>query len=219
MNEKQIKKDYMSGLTYKAIQEKHNITRNKLIYLIQKNNWKRDSNRSKVQKGNKNAKNNKGNKKALGAEKGNKRALVTGEYENIFSSFLDEDEKIILESKVLSTKEALFEELQILKIREKRMFERIKILKDKQKDMVVTRMKKDNETTTTEVQNTLFLINKIEDGLTRVQGEKRRILNLLYKIEIDDGKIVENSNETEFERNTGLLDSINRQLLGGGRDG
>lgn len=214
MNLKQIKKDYMSGMTYKDIMKKHNITKNKLIYLIQKNNWKRESNRSKVQKGNKNAKNNKG-----GAPKKNKNAVTTGEYENIFSSFLDEDEKIILESKVLSTKEALFEELQILKIREKRMFERIKILKDKQKDMVVTRMKKDNETTTTEVQNTLFLINKIEDGLTRVQGEKRRILNLLYKIEIDDGKIVENSNETEFERNTGLLDSINRQLLGGGRDG
>lgn len=214
MNLKQIKKDYMSGMTYKDIMKKHNITKNKLIYLIQKNNWKRESNRSKVQKGNKNAKNNKG-----GAPEKNKNAVTTGEYENIFSSFLDEDEKIILESKVLSTKEALFEELQILKIRERRMFERIKILKDKQKDMVITRMKKDNETTTTEVQNTLFLINKIEDGLTRVQGEKRRILNLLYKIEIDDGKIVENQNETEFERNTGLLDSINRQLLGGGRDG
>lgn len=214
MNTTQIKKDYMLGLTYKDIQAKHNITKNQLIYLIQKNNWKRESNRSKVLKGNKNAQNNKG-----GAPVKNKNAVTTGEYENIFSSFLDEDEKIILESKVLSTKEALFEELQILKIREKRMFERIKILKDKQKDMVITRMKKDNETTTTEVQNTLFLINKIEDGLTRVQGEKRRILNLLYKIEIDDGKIVENSNETEFERNTGLLDSINRQLLGGGRDG
>lgn len=213
MNENQIKKDYMSGMTYKYIQKKHDITRNKLIYLIQKNKWKRESNRSKVQKGNKNAKNNKG-----GAPEKNKNAVTTGEYENIFSSFLDEDEKIILESKVLSTKEALFEELQILKIREKRMFERIKILKDKQKDMVVTRMKKDNETTTTEVQNTLFLINKIEDGLTRVQGEKRRILNLLYKIEIDDGKIVDETNETEFERNTGLLDSINRQLLGGGKN-
>lgn len=213
MSEEQIKKDYMSGMTYKDILEKHNITKNKLIYLIQKNNWKRESNRSIVQKGNKNAKNNKG-----GAPKENKNALTTGEYENIFSSFLDADEKLIMESKITSTKEALFEELRILKIREKRMFERIKNLKDKQKDMVIARMKKDNENTTTEVQNTLFLINKIEDGLTRVQGEKRRILNLLYKIEIDDGKIVENSNETEFERNTGLLDSINRQLLGGGKN-
>ena len=212
MNEKQIKKDYMSGMTYKDIQEKHNITKNKLIYLIQKNNWKRESNRSKVQKGNKNAKNNKG-----GAPEKNKNALTTGEYENIFSSVLDDDEIDIL-GKTIGTREMILGELNILTVREKRMMRRILELKAKQKDMVVTRMKKDNENTTTEVQNTLFLINKIEDGLTRVQQSKKKMLDLLYKIEIDDGKIVENSNETEFERNTGLLDSINRQLLGGGKN-
>lgn len=55
-----IKKDYMSGLKYKDIQEKYNITNNQLIYLIQKNKWKRKNNRSEALKNNKNAKGNKG---------------------------------------------------------------------------------------------------------------------------------------------------------------
>lgn len=71
---KKIKKDYMAGVKYKEIQEKNNITNSQLIYLIQKNKWKRKSNRSEAMKNNKNSKGNKG---GPGAEKGNKRALTT----------------------------------------------------------------------------------------------------------------------------------------------
>lgn len=71
---KKIKKDYMAGVKYKEIQEKNNITNSQLIYLIQKNKWKRKSNRSEAMKNNKNSKGNKG---GSGAEKGNKRALTT----------------------------------------------------------------------------------------------------------------------------------------------
>ncbi len=57
---KKIEKDYMSGMKYSKIISRHKITRNKLEWLIQKYKWKRESNRSEVQKGNKNAIGNKG---------------------------------------------------------------------------------------------------------------------------------------------------------------
>lgn len=211
MNIEEIEKDYMSGLKYKEIQEKHNITNGKLIYLIQSKGWKRESNRSKAQKGNKNAVGNKGGH----APPNNKNAVTTGEYENIFSSVLDDDEQLIMDNKQKGTKETLIEELKLLTIREKRMLARIKELKDKQRDLTIIKMQKNDDATSTEAQNTLFLINKIEDGLTRVQESKRRMLDLLYKIECDNGAIVETPNEIALKKNTSILDSINKQLSGG----
>ena len=52
---------------------------------MKKKKWERESNLSKVKKGNQNAKGNKG---GPGAEKGNTRALKTGEYETIFRPIL-----------------------------------------------------------------------------------------------------------------------------------
>ncbi len=69
-----IKKDYINGKTYNQIAKKHDVTYNEVIYLVRKNKWKRESNLSKIKKGNQNAKGNKG---GPGAEKGNTRALKT----------------------------------------------------------------------------------------------------------------------------------------------
>lgn len=218
MNEKKlndIQKDYISGMTYKELQDKYKITGGQIKYLIKKNEWKRPSNRSNVQKDNKNAKGNKG---GPGAEKGNKKALTTGEYENIFSSVLDDDEVEIL-GKTIGTREMILGELNILTVRERRMLNRIKELKAKQKDMIITKLQKSNDTTSTEAQNTLFLINKIEDSLTRVQQSKKKMLDLLYKIECDDGAIVEKPNELEHKKNTSILSSINQQLFGSDGNG
>lgn len=212
MNIEQIKKDYMKGFTYKKIQKIHNITKNQLIHLIQKNKWKRKSNRSKVQKGNKNAKGNKGGH----APRGNKNAVTTGEYESIFADVLEEDEKKIFDNYEKGTKETIIEELNLLTIRERRMLKRIQTLKDKNKDLTIIRISKTDSGTNTEAKITLDLINQIESGLTRVQQAKRRALDLLYKIECDKGAIVETPNELEYKKNTSILDSINKQLLGGG---
>lgn len=57
---KKIEKDYMSGMKYSKIEKKHNITRNRLEWLIRKYSWKRESNKSEALKGNKNAVGNKG---------------------------------------------------------------------------------------------------------------------------------------------------------------
>ena len=207
--EENIKKDYLVGKTYKEICEKHSIKPNQLKYLIRKHDWKRKSNRSKAQKGNQNAKGNSGGS----APQGNKNAVTTGEFENIFDTVLNKKEQKILKSNPQGTKETILQELKLLTVREIRMLDRVNKLKDKNHDMTITRISKGNEgVTSTEVQNTLFLINKIEDGLTRVQESKRRHLDLLYKIECDKGSIVEKPNEVEFKKNTQLLESISRQL-------
>lgn len=179
-----IEKDYKEGVTYKQLAEKYKATYNEIAYLVKKEKWQRENNRSKALKGNKNAVGNSGGS----APKGNKNAVITGEFENIFNSVLDDDEQILMKSQFTDTRMAIQHELKLISIREKRMLDRIKELKEKNRDLIVTKMKKNSEDTSTEAQNTLFLINKIEEGLTRVQESKRRMLDLLYKIESKEGK-------------------------------
>ena len=207
--EEKIKQEYLDGLKCAEIEKNNNITHSQLISFIQKNNLKRDRKyRSQSQKGNKNAKGNKGGH----APKKNKNSVKTGEFEKIFDTVLDDDEKNILQSNSQGTKETILNELKLLTIREKRMLSRIQTLKNKQRDMTIVKMGKNCDGTSTEIQNTLILINRIEDGLTRVQESKRRHLDLLYKIECDKGAIVESPNEIEHKKNTNLLESISRQL-------
>jgi len=199
----------MSGLKYKEIQEKNNITNSQLIYLIQKNKWKRKNNRSEALKNNKNAKGNKG---GPGAEKGNKRALTTGEYENIFSGVFSEEENDIYNNyKIENKKNALLEELKILTIRERRMLQRIQNLQEKNKDMTIdsisktnyqsTQWNKENSVTTiTHAENTTLVIQQIEEALTRVQESKRRCIESLNKVGIDGERLEIEKAKLEIEK-------------------
>lgn len=206
---KKIKKDYISGLKYKEIEEKNNITNSQLIYLIQKNKWKRKSNRSEALKKNKNAKGNKG---GPGAEKGNKRARTTGEYENIFSGVLSEEEKNIFDNyEIENKKQALLDELKILTIREMRMLKRIKEIQDKNKDMTINNISKTNYqnvswnkdnaiTTITHAENTTMAIQRIEEALTRIQESKRRCIESLSKIGLDKERLNIEKEKLEIEK-------------------
>lgn len=209
---KRIEKDYMQGARYKDIQQKYSITDSQLISLIQRNKWKRESNRSKVQKKNQNAKGNKGGR----APRGNKNAVTTGEYENIYKDVLEPEELELYEKiKTDDREQLLIEEYKILTIREQRMLKRIKELKQRGKDMTINFIRnkkgKDNETIT-DAEPTLNMIQRIEDGLTRVQEAKRKVLESLAKL---------NTNEDDKTLNVNLLgsnpllESINRQLGGG----
>lgn len=191
-----IKKDYMAGKTYNQIAQKHDVTYNEVLYLIKKKKWKRESNLSKVKKGNKNAKGNKG---GPGAEKGNKRALTTGEYETIYDDLLTEEERDILNNFELDDKkEQILSELKILTIRERRMLAKIKKLQDG-KEMNIVRMtkstsngvafKNDGTLTTTEAESTINTIQKLEEALTRIQEAKRRYIDSYHKIETDNRKL------------------------------
>lgn len=191
-----IKKDYMAGKTYKQIAEKHGVTYNEVLYLVKKKQWKRESNLSKVKKGNQNAKGNKG---GPGAEKRNTRALKTGEYETIYDDLLTDEEKAFLKQIELDDKKyQIISEIKILSIRERRILKKIQDLQNG-KEMSIVRMSKsssnnvsyrDNGTlTTTEAESTLNIVQRLEEALTRVQEAKRRYIDSYHKIETDDRKL------------------------------
>ena len=191
-----IKKDYKAGKTYKQIAEKHGVTYNEVLYLVKKKQWKRESNLSKVKKGNQNAKGNKG---GPGAEKRNTRALKTGEYETIYDDLLTDEEKALLKQIELDDKKyQIISEIKILSIRERRILKKIQDLQNG-KEMSIVRMSKsssnnvsyrDNGTlTTTEAESTLNIVQRLEEALTRVQEAKRRYIDSYHKIENDDRKL------------------------------
>ena len=191
----QIKKKYLEGYKYDEIILEFNITKNQLIHLIQKNKWKRKSNRSKIMKKNKNAKGNKGGH----APKENKNAVTTGEYETIYDDLLTDEEKKILEKlKLEDKKQHIFSEIKILTIRERRILKRIENLQNG-KEMSVVRISKSTSSnmtyhsngtiTTTEAENNINIMQKLEDALTRIQEAKRKWLDSLHRMENDDRKL------------------------------
>ena len=213
VEEKKIKKDYLQGMKYNDIMNKYSITHAELRSVIRRNKLTRT--KSKAQIGSQNAIGNKG---GHGTEN-NKNAVVTGEYEKIYKDVLENEELELYQTLEINNKEeALISDYKILTIREKRMLKRIQDLKQQGKDMTIDFIRKKNskaETETiTEAEPTINIIQRIEDGLTRVQEAKRKIIESLMKItEGDDKNINLNINGT-----TTLLESINRQL-GGGKNG
>lgn len=174
---KKIEKDYKKGLKYSSIEQKYGLTHNQLIHLIHKNKWKRKSNRSEVQKGNRNSVGNKG---GPGAEKGNKRALITGEYESIFKDVLDEEELEIFNKYEVEDKiKELKNEIKVLTIRERRMLQRIESVKQNTKRLKLSILHQESS---------LEKIQRIEDAVTRVQESKRRAIESLHKFELDDNR-------------------------------
>lgn len=209
----QIKNDYLQGMKYNDIKQKYNITQAELRSIVYK--YKLTRTKSKAQMGNKNALGNKG---GTGAEIGNKNAVTTGEYENIYKDVLDEDELDLYENyQVDDVEQLLMEEYKILTIREKRMLKRIKKLNE-QKDMTIDFIRKKNsksETETiTEAEPTINLIQRIEEGLTRVQEAKRKCIESLNKINDGEDKTV----NLKVVATNPLLESINRQLGGGANE-
>lgn len=209
----QIKNDYLQGMKYNDIKQKYNITQAELRSIVYK--YKLTRTKSKAQMGNKNALGNKG---GTGAEIGNKNAVTTGEYENIYKDVLDEDELDLYENyQVDDVEQLLIEEYKILTIREKRMLKRIKKLNE-QKDMTIDFIRKKNsksETETiTEAEPTINLIQRIEEGLTRVQEAKRKCIESLNKINDGEDKTV----NLNVVATNPLLESINRQLGGGANE-
>lgn len=180
-----IKNDYLEGMKYKDIFKKYNITLSDLKKII--NKYKLTRNKSELYKGNQNARNNKGGS----AKEGNKNSVVTGEYEKIYEDVLTEDEKQLYSNYKISDMDALLieeytSEYKLLTIRELRMMKRIKELEKKDKDMTIGVIRKknanNNTETLTEAKPTLETIQRIEDGLTRVQEAKRKSRENMLKL-------------------------------------
>ena len=206
-----VKNDYLQGMKYNDIMAKHNITQPELRSIIRKNKLTR--NKSNAQIGNKNAVGNKG---GHGTEN-NKNAVTTGEYEKIYQDVLDKEELEFYENYELEDAEQLLmKEYKMLKIRENRMLTRIQILKQKGKDMTINYIRnkkgKSETETITDAEPTLNMIQRIEDGLTRVQEAKRKCIDSLIRLNNKDEDKTLNVN---LLNTNPLLESINRQLGGG----
>lgn len=182
---KNIKEDYLNGMTYRDIFKKYNITLSDLKKII--NKYKLTRNKSELYKGNQNAKNNKGGK---GANYNNNNAVTTGEYEKIYKDILTKEELQLYENYSISDNDELqmqeyIHEYKILTIRENRMMKRIKELEKKQ-EVTISHIEKNNSDsdteTTTEAESIIDTIQKIENGLTRVQEAKRKSREGIIKL-------------------------------------
>ena len=173
-----IENDYKSGMKYKDIEAKNKISHNELRNLIKTKKRTRESKRSEVQKGNKNA-------------------VVTGEYESIFRDFYSEEE-ILLSQKIkdIDEIEAINRDIELYTIRERRILSRIAELKNSGKDMAVTSITRNKQYTTREgggstegtstfVEDIKDKIQRLEEALTRVQQAKVKALAMLHRIKND----------------------------------
>ncbi len=213
-NVENIKNDYLQGMKYNDIIDKYNITLPELRSIIRTNKLTRS--RSEIKKGNTNSIGNKGGH----APEGNKNSVVTGEYENIYKDVLEPEElELYKKIKTDDREQLLIEEYKILTIREQRMLKRIQELKQRGKDMTINfirnKKSKSEVETVTDAEPTLNMIQRIEDGLTRVQEAKRKVLESLAKLNTNEDNKTLNVN---LLGSNPLLESINRQL-GGGNNG
>ena len=221
-NIRKIEKDYKAGLKYSEIENKYEVSYNQLLYLIRKNEWKRTSNRSMAQKGNKNAKGNKGGHAPLK----NKNAVITGEYESIYKDVLDDEEiELFNEYSVKNKVKELENELKLLIIRERRMLKRIADLNSTGKDLTINSITRNKSSTTeyggnvsesssTYAESTIEKVQRIEEALTRIQEAKRRCIDSLHKIEIENKKhdlqekVFNSKNDNDNENKEGRLEEL-----------
>jgi len=173
-------------------------------------------NKGGAPKGNQNAKGNRG---GAGGPPGNKKAVRTGEHETIWWDMLAEDEQELLEEIDTDPVAQADEAIALLSIRERRMLGRIKRLMagltEKQRSVLrelrtlkeakpVTDPRSGKQTTVvtesekmvvakieTTTIRTLEDILRIEEALTRIQGQKLKAIELKNKlVAIDEEKQV-----------------------------
>ena len=174
-----------------------------------------------------------GNKNATGPP-GNKNAVTTGEFETLLFDCLEPEEKQLAAAVPNDKEQLLFQEIQLLTVRERRMLKRIENLR--QADFTTVKKKKGTEkdkwTDLDEKHATLGQIQNIEDALTRVQARKQAAIDSLHRFGVDDARLeIElmkldmatlklGGQETEVEED-GFLGALNteaRELWGDSND-
>jgi uncharacterized protein YjcR len=166
--------------------------------VVQQTNERRTTNtapktrKAGAPRGNKNAVGNRG---GPGGPPGNKKAVVTGEYETIYLDALDEEERVLFAAVDTDIGAQLDREIRLLEIRERRMLQRIKRLQDGPE--MVSQFEDHSEQSSelhgnTDIHNerreaALDRIQRIEEALTRVQERKAKLLDLKHKVEKGTG--------------------------------
>lgn len=170
-----------------------------------------------------------GNQNAIGnhggaAPEGNKNAVTTGEFETLLFDCLDPEEKQLAAAVPNDKEQLLFQEIQLLTVRERRMLKRIENLR--QADFTTVSRKsgieKGKMTDLSENRATLGQIQNIEDALTRVQARKQAAIDSLHRFGVDDARLqIElmkldmaalklGGQETEVEED-GFLEALNTE--------
>lgn len=170
-----------------------------------------------------------GNQNAIGnhggaAPEGNKNAVTTGEFETLLFDCLEPEEKQLAAAVPNDKEQLLFQEIQLLTVRERRMLKRIENLR--QADFTTVKKKKGTEkdkwTDLDEEHATLGQIQNIEDALTRVQARKQAAIDSLHRFGVDDARLeIElmkldmatlklGGQETEVEED-GFLEALNTE--------
>ena len=171
----------------------------------------------------------RGNQNAIGnhggaAPEGNKNAVTTGEFETLLFDCLEPEEKQLAAAVPNDKEQLLFQEIQLLTVRERRMLKRIENLR--RADFTTVKKKKGTEkdkwTDLDEKHATLGQIQNIEDALTRVQARKQAAIDSLHRFGVDDARLeIElmkldmaalklGGQETEVEED-GFLEALNTE--------
>lgn len=238
-------KDYKDGMKYKDIAEKYKVSLSAVKSWASRY-WKKegcDHSGKKLQPKKKKAATRgapKGNQNAIGNRGGaapekNKNALKTGEFEALFFDTLAPDELQLISVMPRDKEILLFQEIQMLTIRERRMMQRIEDIKSSTEQdgdgcviqgmTLIKRqsgMEKDKHTDLKEYQGKLGQIQNIEDALTRVQARKQKAIDSLHRFGFDDARLEIEllkldlaslklvGAETEIE-DDGFLDALNSE--------
>ena len=160
----------------------------------------------------------------LARRPGNKNAVTTGEFETLLFDCLDSEEKQLAAAVPNDKEQLLFQEIQLLTVRERRMLKRIENLR--RADFTTVKKKtgteKDKWTDLDEKHATLGQIQNIEDALTRVQARKQAAIDSLHRFGVDDARLeIElmkldmaalklGGQETEVEED-GFLEALNTE--------
>ena len=121
--------DYQKGMKYKEIAEKYGVSLSAVKSWAARY-WKKEGCNQKEKKLQPKKKKvatrgaQPGNKNATGPP-GNKNALKTGEFETLFFDVLDPEEKKLIAGVPKDKEQLLFQEIQLLTVRERRMLKRI----------------------------------------------------------------------------------------------
>ena len=212
MDIKAIKEKYDNNVPLEKIAKKHHITLKKLNSIIKTQDWHRKRRGgTKGNKGGRGVKGNKGNKNAH-PPTDNQNAVVTGYYSKFRNLFTEEERSILNSNDIPTELEQIQHEIDTCDMLEYRYLKKINELKEKQKDLTIVSMNKYGTQVSTEAKRTDELIDKFNKSLIMVQNERRKAIDLKYKIR--QGK--ENNINININKNnsTDILESINKQLWG-----
>lgn len=219
MDIKAIKEKYDNNVPLEKIAKKHHITLKKLNSIIKTQDWHRKRRGgTKGNKGGRGVKGNKGNKKAH-PPKDNQNAVVTGYYSKFRNLFSEEEQSILNTDNIPTELEQIQHEIDTCDMLEYRYLKKIKELKEKQKDLTIVSMNKYGTQVSTEAKRTDELIDKFNKSLIMVQNERRKAIDLKYKIkqgikENKENNINININSDNKNKSTDILESISKQLWG-----